>query len=504
MIVIVALIAVPAAGAALTALVPVRARLATTLATATATLLLAVLGARTVLREGATTFALNGTSLALVADGLGTGLALVTATVALLATLFAAAQRSSPAVHHAYWPLSLALLTGINGVVLAGDLLTAYLMLELVAVSGAVLVALGGGRARLAASVRYFYAEMAASITVLLGIALLWRATGAIALEGLGAALDTTEGRIGLAVVTAGLLLKMPLFPLHYWLPAAHSLASAAVSPWLSALVVKSAAVILLRVWAADPALLATATPQVLGALGAVAVLWGGIAALRQTELKRVVAYSTIAQIGLIMVALPLVAAGSADGWVGGTVQAITHALPKAALLMALAILAAAGGGSTVTALAGAAARRPVAVLAVGASAISIIGLPPSGGFVAKWYLLVGSLDTGQWWWAVTVVLGGLLTAAYLGRLVQACLGPPAAAPTPAPLPRVAGGRGSSVTARAAPLSMTALPAVTASPTVAGGVAEAVALTLALLGILIGLVPEVLVTLVGGAGSWLT
>ncbi len=471
MIVIVALVAVPAVGAGLTALVPARGRVATTLATATATLLLAVLGARAVLREGPTTFVFEGTFPALVADGLGTGLALVAATVAILAMLFAAAQRSSRAVHPAYWPLSLALLTGINGVVLAGDLLTAYLMLELVAVSGAVFVALGGGRARLAASVRYFYAEMAASLAVLLGAALLWHATGTIALEGLAAALDTTEGRIGLAVLTAGLLLKMPLFPLHYWLPAAHSLAPSVVSPWLSALVVKSAAVVLLRVWAADPALLATAMPQVLGALGAAAVFWGGVAALRQTELKRVVAYSTVAQIGLIMVALPLVAAGSADGWVGGAVQAIAHALPKAALLMAVAILAATGGGSTLTALAGAAARRPVAVLAVGASAISLIGLPPSGGFVAKWYLLVGSLDTGQWWWAVTVVAGGLLTAAYLGRLVQACLGP---------------------------------SAVTASATAARGVADALALSLALLGILLGLVPEALVTLVGVGQPWLT
>lgn len=465
-----ALVAVPTVGAALAAVAPARTRFALAQAVAAATLVLAVLAARSVLADGTTTASLgpDGAALVLTGDGLGVALALTASTVAVGVGVFARTH-AWPAAAPAYWPLSLALLAGVNGVVLAGDLLTAYLMLELVAVAGAVLVALGGGRARLAASARYLYAELAASLAFLLGAALVWRATGSTALADLGGALDTVEGRAGLAVLTAGLLLKVPVFPLHFWLPAAHGLAAAAVSPWLSALVVKSAAVVLLRVWTADPALLSTtAVPQLLGALGAAAVLWGGVAALRQTELKRLVAYSTVAQLGLILLALPLVAAGSADGWVGGTVQAVAHALPKAALLMAVALLATTGGASTVAALAGTATRRPVAVLALGAAAVSLIGLPPSGGFVAKWYLLVGSLDTGQWWWAATVVLGGLLTAAYLGRLVQACLRAPTGLASAVPATR--------------------------------GAADAVALVLALLGLAVGLLPAPLVELLGGGG----
>jgi formate hydrogenlyase subunit 3/multisubunit Na+/H+ antiporter MnhD subunit len=466
---VLALLTVPAAGAVLAAVLPTRHRPLTALVTITVTLGLAVASAQALLRSGEAVVVVGPAGAGvLVADGLGVGLVLVSATVALLATAFAAAERSGAApVRPAHWPVSLALLTGINGVVLAGDLVTAYLVLELVAVSGAVLVVLGGGRARLAAGTRFLYAEMIASLTFLLGVALVWRTAGTVALDGIAdGALDSTEGRVGLALVTAGLLLKIPAFPMHFWMPAAHSLAASAVSPWLSALVVKSAFVVLLRVWATEPlAVPAVTAQQLLGALGAAAVLGGGIAALRATQVKRLVAYSTVAQLGLLLLVVPLVGAGSVDGWTGGAVHAIAHALPKAALLMAVSLLATTMGGATVPHLAGAAARRPVAVLTIGVSAVSLIGLPPTAGFVAKWYLLVGSLGTGQWWWAVTIVVGGLLTAAYLARLLQQCLRAPSS-----PLP---------------------------SGTAVRGVADVVVLTLALLGVLLGLFPEALVGLLG-------
>jgi multicomponent Na+:H+ antiporter subunit D len=474
---VLAVIALPAAGAALCAVVPTRWRPVTALGATATTLALALVLARTVLHSGELSVTLGSARVAavLVADGLGAGLVLASATVALLATAFAAAQsRGTGTAGPAYWPLSLALLTGLHGVVLAGDLVTAYLMLELVAVTGAALVTLGGGRARLAAGTRYFYAEMVASLTLLAGVALVWLGTGTVVIREIAGSLtDTTEGRLGLALITAGLLLKIPVFPVHFWLPAAHAIAAGTVSPWLSALVVKSAFVVLVRVWLAGPvAVPPAAASQVLGALGAAAVLWGGVAALRATEVKRLVAYSTVAQLGLLLLVVPLVGAGSAHGWVGGVVHAIAHALPKAALLMAVSLLAVTMGGTTVSRLAGAAARRPVAVLTVGISAVSLVGLPPTAGFVAKWYLLVASLETRQWWWGVTVVVGGLLTAAYLGRLLQQCLRAPTSTGQAAPAVR--------------------------HP------ADVVALCLALLGLALGLFPETLVTLVevgsGGVG----
>ncbi|KGM12701.1 complex I subunit 5 family protein [Cellulomonas bogoriensis] len=489
------LLVVPAAGAALTATLPARHRLLVAGLTASTTLVLGAFTAGHVLLDGTPVqvrVAPGGSGATLVADGVGVGLVLVTATVAVAATVLVGSRGSTdgadrttgattaPVPGRAHWPLSLTLLTGLNGVFLAGDLLTAWLMLEVVAVAAASLVALGGGRARLAAATRYLYAEVVASTTFLLGVALVWRAAGTVILADLGGGtLTDVEGRAGLALMTAGLLLKVPAFPMHFWMPAAHSLAPGAVSPWLSALVVKTAAVVLLRVWAVGPAApQAVAAEQLIGVVGAAAVLGGGVAALRAREVKRLVAWSTIAQVGLILLAVPLVGAGATEGWVAGSTQAIAHALPKAALLMAVPLVLASTGGTTTRDLVGASTRRPVAVLAIGVSAVSLVGLPPTAGFVAKWYLLVGALDAGQWWWAVVLVAGGVLTAAYLGRVLQRCLQHPPTTPSGATQTR-------------------------ATRTVA----DVVVLTLALGSVALGLHPEPLVALLqvgapAAGGAW--
>jgi hypothetical protein len=169
-----------------------------------------------------------------------------------------------------------------------------------------------------------------------------WSVAGTVVIAELpGQLTGSSTGRVALALLTVGLLLKVPVVPLHFWLPAAHTLAPSAVSPLLSALVVKSAFVVLLRLWITGvPELTATAVAPLVGALGAVAMVWGGLAALRASRVKVVVAYSTVAQLGLLLLAVPMVVDGSAEAWVGGVVHAIAHALPKAALLMAVAVLA--------------------------------------------------------------------------------------------------------------------------------------------------------------------
>jgi multicomponent Na+:H+ antiporter subunit D len=405
------LLALPAFGAIVTLLTP-RHRPALATAITAATLVAGLAQARAILADGAQTLVVGTERLAavLVADGLAVGLVVLSSTVLLATTGFAHAQRATLGAPLAsYWPLSLVLLAGLHGLFLAGDLFTAYLMLEVVAVAGAVLVAFGGGRARLVAGTRYFYAELVASVTFLVGTALLWSVAGTVVIAELpGQLTGSTTGRLALALLTVGLLLKVPVVPLHFWLPAAHTLAPSAVSPLLSALVVKSAFVVLLRLWLTGaPELTATAVAPLVGALGAVAIVWGGLA------------YSTVAQLGLLLLAVPMAVDGSAEAWIGGVAHAVAHALPKAALLMAVAVLAHHLGGDTVDHLAGAATRRPLAAFAVGIAAVSLIGLPPTGGFIAKWYLVVASISTGQWWWAATIVVGSLLTAAYLARLLQ-------------------------------------------------------------------------------------
>jgi multicomponent Na+:H+ antiporter subunit D len=461
------LLALPALGAMATALAT-RGRPALATAATAATLLAALAQARAILTDGVVAVVVGTDRLAavLVADGLAVGLVVLSSTVLLATTGFAHAQRATVGAPLAsYWPLSLTLLTGLHGLFLAGDLFTAYLMLEVVAVAGAVLVAFGGGRARLVAGTRYFYAELVASVTFLVGTALVWWVAGTVVIAELpGQLTGSTTGRVALALLTVGLLLKVPVVPLHFWLPAAHTLAPSAVSPLLSALVVKSAFVVLLRLWITGvPELAAAAVAPLVGALGAVAIVWGGLAALRATQVKVVVAYSTVAQLGLLLLAVPMAVDGSAEAWVGGVVHAVAHALPKAALLMAVAVLAHHLGGDTVDHLAGAATRRPLAAFAVGIAAVSLIGLPPTGGFIAKWYLVVASITTGQWWWAATIVVGSLLTAAYLARLLQR--------------------------------SFATVPGGASAVRPRGRAADVVALTLASTGLLLGLYPNAVLRL---------
>lgn len=467
MAVTVAVLALPAVGGVGSWLVP-RWRAAIGLAAAVATLLAALTLAREVLTGGARTVtfaATDGLAVVLVVDGLAATMVVLSSTVLLAAGTVAHRRRALADVHPAhFWPLAALLLVALHGLVLAGDLLTAYLLLELVAVAGALLVVTGGGRTRLAAGVRYLYAELVASVTFLAGTALVWSSAGTLVIAELPGTITDPTGRLGVALLTVGLLLKVPVVPLHFWLPAAHTLAPTAVSPLLSALVVKSAFVVLLRLWVTGvPELATAALAQLLGLLGAVAIIWGSLGALREVQVKRVVAYSTTAQLGLLLLAVPMIMAGSQEAWLGAVTHAVAHALPKAAVLIAVVVLADQLGGGTVDRLRGAVAARPVATFAVGVAGLSLIGLPPSGGFVAKWYLVVASISTGQWWWAVVIVVGSLLTAAYLARLLQRCF---ATSPEPA-LPSTAGGRTS----------------------------EVVAFALALAGLLLGLYPDLPLTL---------
>jgi multicomponent Na+:H+ antiporter subunit D len=476
---LVLLVALPVAGAMLTA--ATRGRVPVRLALLTAVTILVVVGllARSLLAAGAAhvlTFASPlGVVVVLIADGLAVSFLLMAAVVGLAVVGFAWAElRQEPDRHHrAYWPLLFVLWAGVNLLLLAGDLFTTYLMLEVVALAGSLLVTLRGDRGSVLAGTRYFYAELVASTTMLIGIALVWSQAGTVVYSELAAGLEGAPlAALGLAVMTVGLLLKAPLAPLHFWLPAAHTLAPSAVSPLLSGVMVKVAFVVLVRLWFLSvPELVTVPAAQLIGVMGALAILWGSGGALLATGLKRLIASSTVAQVGLVFLLVPLVAAGSFDGWTGGVVLAVSHAFAKGAMLMAAAVLVdsarragapAPGAGSVAGAidgethvgrgtkpartvrgettwpllmeLRGSAVRRPVAMMAFGIAGISLVGLPPSGGFIAKWYLLVGSITTGQWWWVIVLVIGTLLTVGYLMRFVR-----PAFAPLPddeRPVPR--------------------------------------------------------------------
>ena len=181
----------------------------------------------------------------------------------------------------------------------------------------------------------------------------------------------------------------------------------------LSGLVVKASFFLIVRLWFdVLPALPIGAASAILATLGSAAILSGSVLALRQERLKLLIAYSTIAQIGYLFLMFPLASGPhpwAADAWSGGLMQTLSHAFAKAAMFLAAGLVAKSLGHDRIAGLGGAGRATPVTMFALGLGGLSLMGLPPSGGFAAKWLLLKASVEAGQWLWAAVMLAGGLL-----------------------------------------------------------------------------------------------
>lgn len=323
-----------------------------------------------------------------------------------------------------FWPLFFALWAAANATFLGRDTFNLYVALELLTICAVAMVALEGRTANVAAGMRYMLYALLGSLSFLIGVALLYGAYGTLDMAQLAARVrPAPASHAAAAMMSVGLFAKTALFPFHAWLPPAHGGAPAPASALLSAIVVKASFYVLLRLW--FDVLPPLATPEVtmlFGALGTMAVLAGSLLALRQEELKQVVAYSTVAQTGYLFLVFPLAGAATevqpwaASAWTGGVFQGLSHGLAKAAMFLATGALILSAGSGRIDALAGLGRAAPVASFAFGLSALSLMGLPPSGGFLAKYLMLTASLAGGRWWWGLVLMAGGLLTAAYFFR----------------------------------------------------------------------------------------
>lgn len=395
-------------------------------------------------------------------DGLTCVFLLLTALVGLPVGIYSGAyfRRQQADGHGAipvpFWPLWLLLWASLNAIFLSNDLFNLYVLLEFMGIAAVSLAVLSGQPAALNAGLRYFLAALVGSMLYLLGTALVYGSLGALDLGLLGAALplDDPDNHLTVTVafglIVVGLLIKTALFPLHFWLPEAHSSAPAPVSAILSALVVKASFYLLLRLWVdVFETSVTFAAAQAVGALGAVAVVWGSYQALRQTRLKRMVAHSTVGQVGYMFLLFPLItlppgvtaadAPWLAHAWTGGIYQALAHGFAKAAMFLAVGTFILAVGNDHRRSVTNMVGRLPMTTFAFALAGISLIGLPPSGGFVAKWMLLKATFSSEQWWWAPMIVWGSFLTAGYVFMILRLAFAPAAEAPKKQlrPVPRI-------------------------------------------------------------------
>ena len=360
----------------------------------------------------------------LLADGLSTVMLLLTQAVALPMAVYAQAYFADAHHRHKatwFWPLAGFLIAAMNALFLSADLFNLYVTLELLGLAAVGLVALGGGAAQIAAAMRYLLVSLVASGAYLLGVALIYGSYGTVSIATLGPLIGQgppLAAWLAAGLIAAGLAAKTALFPFHFWLPPAHGGAPAPVSALLSALVVKASFYLVLRLWLGPFAPLAQTAAALAGALGAAAILWGSWQALRTRHIKRLVAWSTVAQLGYLFLVFPLLAADG-PALQAGVMQAVAHGLAKAAMFAAAGVLMLATGRDTLEGLAGVAGRVPLTLFAFGLAGVTIMGLPPSGGFLAKWLLIDAALLSGQWGWVVVIIAGGLLAAGYVFRVLR-------------------------------------------------------------------------------------
>jgi multicomponent Na+:H+ antiporter subunit D len=366
------------------------------------------------------------------ADGVNAVLLVTTALVGLVVSVFAVRwfpgpERPGWSAAGSFWALWLLAWGGLQATFVTTDLFNAFVTLELVTMASVALVALTGDVRQVRAALRYFIAGLVASASYLAGLALLYGAYGTLAMPLLA---GRVEGGVlswmALALTSAGLALKTALFPLHFWLPEAHGSAPAPVSAVLSGLVIKAGFVVLARLWLeVFPGAITPVVAQTVGVLGLVAMAWGGWRALRERRMKMVVAQSTVSQVGLLMLVVPV---GLAGGTGSGARAALgvaallvlAHGMAKASLFLVAGALHQRAGGDELSDLSGAARHVPVLVIAFVLAAVSLIGLPFTAGYAAKSALADLAAAAGHRWWERAIDLTGVVTAAYLLRLGRA------------------------------------------------------------------------------------
>jgi len=315
-------------------------------------------------------------------------------------------------------------MAGLLGVTITGDAFNVFVFLEISSLASYVLVSLGSSRRALMAAFSYLIVGTIGGTFILIGIGLAYQMTGTLNMADLAARLpDVISERttlVAFGFLTVGIGIKLAVFPLHQWLPGAYSQAPTVVSAFLSATGTKVAYYLLVRfvftIFGASFVFTALRLDLVLMPLSIAAMFIGSIAAIYQTDLKRLLAYSSIAQVGYMTLGLSM---ASIDGLTGGIVHLFNHALMKGGLFLVVACVAERLHSTALIDLRGIGKRMPITMAAFVIGGLSLVGVPGTAGFVSKWYLVLGALERGSLLLAFLILLSSLLAVVYLWRVVE-------------------------------------------------------------------------------------
>ncbi len=313
---------------------------------------------------------------------------------------------------------------GLAGIVATGDAFNVFVFLEISSLASYALISMGRGRRALTAAFEYLVMGTIGATFILIGIGFLYMMTGTLNMQDLAerlpAVLETRTVRAGFAFLTVGIGLKLAMFPMHLWLPNAYTYAPSVVTAFLAATATKVAVYALLRflfgVFGFEFALIEMPLDDILMVAGLAGILIASLVAVFQEDIKRMLAYSSVAQIGYMVLGIGL---ASATGLTAAILHVFNHALMKGALFLALGAVAYRIGGVGLRDFAGLGRRMPWTMAAIVLGGLSLIGVPPTAGFITKWYLVLGTVEQELWPVAVLVLVGSLLALVYVWRLVE-------------------------------------------------------------------------------------
>ena len=321
------------------------------------------------------------------------------------------------------YTLYILLSTGMLGIVVTGDIFNLYVFLEIGSLAAYALIAVGD-RQSLMASFNYMIMGTISASFILLGIGYLYVMTGTLNMADLSERLPELYGRpvilVALALLVVGLSIKTALFPLHTWLPDAYTHAPSAVSAMLAGTFTKVGIYALIRVMftVISPEYVIETVPvmNILSWVAAAGIVAGSVLAIAQYDIKRMLAYSSVSQIGYIILGVSM---ANKLAMTGGILHILSHSLMKVGLFMVAGAIIYRTGIRNIYQLKGMGKKMPFTMAAFVIGALSMIGIPPTIGFASKFYLAWGVLEAENWVFVAVILLSSLLTAVYFWRIFE-------------------------------------------------------------------------------------
>lgn len=426
------LVVIPLIAAPIAAVLP-RGRLPWLLACVVASVCAILAGVQlwNVLNEGTISYELGGWQppwgIEYRIDALNAFVALIVAVIAAITlpyALLSAEQEIPEEKIPLFYSALLLCLTGLLGITQTGDIFNVFVFLEISSLASYALISLGKDRKAFTAAYQYLIMGTIGATFYLIGVGLIYSETGSLNMQDvaniLPSVLHFRTVETGFAFIMIGIALKLALFPLHLWLPNAYTYAPSAVTVFLAATATKVAVYVMLRIlFMLFPQGFAMTTPaeEMFIVSGIAGIIIASVYAIYQSNIKRLLAYSSVAQVGYMVLGIGF---ASVAGVTASLIHLFNHALMKGALFMAIGAIIYRIGACRMEQIHGLGKAMPWTFGAIVVGGLSLIGVPGTAGFVSKWYLVSAAIEQQAWISVAVILFGSLLAVVYVGKLIEA------------------------------------------------------------------------------------